>query len=933
MSQIIRNSILIFTAVLFIAGCSGPFRSTWVNFNSYYNTFYNAKLSFERGERAIKEQTVQINPERPIRIHRTPLRAGQTDFEDAIERSADVLIRFPASKHVDDAIGLIGKSYYYLANYFAAEQKFTELYDNTTSESNRREAVIWRGRVMLELGRYSEAINYLENHLTIEDLNWDRESEAEVNLLIAQHLIEQGDIAESEPYLARGLELNPHRDLRARTHFLHAQVLMLTGRYDDAYRTFDRVRRTNPEYQYIYHAERLRGVVARESGDYERSMRIFQQMSRDDKNFENFAEINYEIARTNHLMGRSREALQMYKDVIHGSRRPPARETVAKSHYGIANLYRNEFLNYNLAAAHYDSAARNASDLTRLPERFDARTLALSFGEFARLKNEVNRLDSLLWLGSLSVAELDSVVNVVREQKIRELRESMRQAEADAGTIVNVGAGGDEILDTEFSSEMGFLGHRNPTIVAQGIQEFQAIWQGRPLVDNWRRIEAVRRAGSVARTEQNGGESRQVRQQADPLARQINIDLSVIPRTPGEKRRMQQQLATAEYEIGNVYFLSLSMPDSAKPYFQRVAETYRETEIAPQALYSLSELYSAEGDSFLARRWANVIVSSYPETIFAERLADRYTIQAGVPLGLRTPEEQFERDYRNLVEDLNSRDPIELAEEFRSFANRDTVTSLAPEALFRAANLYMEEAGKDQQFITDYNRLASAREDFARKRDEFSTLKDSAAVVLADTTLSDQQREYWTSIQDSSLTEPDLSELFPYNNALWDSSRVILAEIPARFPAFEKNNRVNSLLSEIRLPDGSIEEEAPAEIVPIADGVYSCEDLGTEPQLQGGLRSFLIVSGINNILYENEITRAAFRYKLTIGPEGRIRNIQMLDEPDEFGINEVVMNIVRNQAVFEPISYNGERVVAVCDYTMDVDLEANSEPDNDDGGR
>ncbi|TVQ07999.1 MAG: hypothetical protein EA364_15960 [Balneolaceae bacterium] len=920
MIKIIRNSIILFTAVLFIAGCAGPLRGTWVNFNSYYNTFYNAKQSFDRGERAIRAQTNQINPERPVRIHRTPLRAGRTDFEDAIERSADVLIRFPTSKHVDEAIALIGKSYYYLANYFAAEQKFNELYDNSTSSEWRREAVIWRGRVMLELGRFSEAINYLENQLTIDELNWNNQGEAEVNLLIAQHLIQLGSIEESEPYLDRGIALNPPRELRSRANFLHAQVLMSMDRYDDAYRVFNRVQRTNPEYQYIYHAERLKGVASREMGDYERSMRIFQAMSRDDKNFENFAEINYEIARTTHLMGRNREAIQMYRNVIHGSRRPPARETVAKSHYGIADLYRNVFLDYNIAAAHYDSASRNASDLTRLPEQFDARDLALSFGEFARLKNEVSRLDSLLWLGSLSAAELDSVVNVVRERKIRELRESLRQADADAGTIINVGAGADDRTDTQFSTEMGFLGHRNPALVAQGIQEFQAIWQGRPLVDNWRRIEAVRRAGTVAETTRNGTETRQTRQQADPLAQQVNIDLSVIPRTAQEKQRMQQQLATAEYEIGNVYFLSLNMPDSAKPYFQRVAETYRNTEIAPQALYSLSELYSAEGDSFLARRWANVIVSSYPQTIFAERLAGRYSISSAVPLGLRTPEDQFRREYRALVEELSQKDPIELAEDFRLFANRDSVTSLAPEALFRAANLYINEAGKDPAFVSGYNKRAKARSDFARKKDELAALRDSAAVVLADTALTEQQIEYWTALRDSTLSEPDFSDLFPYTNAKWDSARVILAEIPARFPGFAKNNRVNALLNEIRLPDGSI-EEAPKEIVPIADGVYSCEDLGTEPVLQGGLRSFLIVSGINSILYENEISKATFRYKLTIGPEGRIRNIQMLDEPDEFGVNEVVMNIVRNQATFEPISYNEERVVAVCEFNLVVDLE------------
>jgi hypothetical protein len=37
-------------------------------------------------------------------------------------------------------------------------------------------------------------------------------------------------------------------------------------------------------------------------------------------------------------------------------------------------------------------------------------------------------------------------------------------------------------------------------------------------------------------------------------------------------------------------------------------------------------------------------------------------------------------------------------------------------------------------------------------------------------------------------------------------------------------------------------------------------------------------------------------------------------------VNEVVMNIVRNQATFEPISYDGERVVAVCEFNLVVDL-------------
>jgi tetratricopeptide (TPR) repeat protein len=926
-----RKMTILFLAVLFLTGCSGPLRSTWVNFTSYYNTFYNAKLSYERGLRAIEAQTDRINPDRPVRIHRTPLRAGRVDFEEAIERSADVLIRFPTSKHVDEAIEVIGKSYYYLGNYFASVQKFEELYRNTRSTDKMKNAVIWRGTVLLELGRHTEAITYLESQLENDELNWDNQRVAEAYLLIAQHLIMLNDIADALPYLELGIEMNPRRPLRARAHFLHGQVLMSVDDHSEAFQAYERVKRTNPDYQYIYHAERMKGVVSRDAGNHGRAMQIFQAMSRDDKNFENIAEINYEIARTNQLMGRGKTALEQYVNVIHASRRPPTRETVAKSHYGIAELYRFNFRDYNLAAAHYDSAARNASDITRLPEGFDAPALSLSFGEFARLSREADRLDSLLWLGSLSAADLDSVVNVVREQKIRELRESVRQSEAEAGMMVNVGAGADDFMDVDdFATEMGYLGHQNPTIVAQGIQEFQAIWQGRPLVDNWRRMEAVRRAGITQRQGEPGVGQQTGDRQTDPLARQINLDLSVIPRTPQEKQRMRQQLATAEYEIGNVYFLSLSMPDSAKPYFRRVAENYEETEVAPQALYSLSELYRAEGDSFLAQRWANVIVSRYPKTVFAERLANRYSMETSVPLGVETPEEQFRTEYKDLVEMLDSADPVQLAEEFRNFANRDTLTTLAPEALFRAASLYMDKARKDPAFIQRYEELDRAREAFDREKEDFAALRDSAETVLADTSLSEDQHEYWSTLIDSTLTEPDFSELYPYNGAEWDSARVILAEIPVRFPQYDKNERVNLLLNEIRLPDGSIEER-PKEIVPTADGVYTCEDLETEPELQGGMRSFLIVSGINNILFENDITNADFRYKVTIGPDGKARNIQMLDEPDEFGINETVMNIVRNQAVFNAIMHNAERVVAVCEFRIEINEEETefNEKEND----
>ena len=53
MSRILLLSIL-------LLGCSGQFSSRFVNFNAYYNTFYNAQLSYGQGYTKSTEQSRSI---------------------------------------------------------------------------------------------------------------------------------------------------------------------------------------------------------------------------------------------------------------------------------------------------------------------------------------------------------------------------------------------------------------------------------------------------------------------------------------------------------------------------------------------------------------------------------------------------------------------------------------------------------------------------------------------------------------------------------------------------------------------------------------------------------------------------------------------------------------------------------------------------------
>jgi tetratricopeptide (TPR) repeat protein len=114
-------------------GCGQTLQKSWSNFRAYYNTYYNAKKNYDAGFEKVKEQNRTIDPYKPVRIHPPPLQAGNSDFEEAIEKSAKILRKYSNSKWVDESLLLIGKSYYYQQKYYPALQKFEELYKASSS--------------------------------------------------------------------------------------------------------------------------------------------------------------------------------------------------------------------------------------------------------------------------------------------------------------------------------------------------------------------------------------------------------------------------------------------------------------------------------------------------------------------------------------------------------------------------------------------------------------------------------------------------------------------------------------------------------------------------------------------------------------------------------------------------------------------------------
>jgi TolA-binding protein len=140
---------------------------------AYFNTLYNAKKKYNDAQKAEQQSgaasaaaqqvidddgnTVTITQARQA----APVGGNAQAYEDVIEKCKHVIARYPDSKHVDDAMLLIGKSLFALSRFdesVAALDSLTHRYPKTDL---KEEADFLRGKALVRAERYDAAVAVL----------------------------------------------------------------------------------------------------------------------------------------------------------------------------------------------------------------------------------------------------------------------------------------------------------------------------------------------------------------------------------------------------------------------------------------------------------------------------------------------------------------------------------------------------------------------------------------------------------------------------------------------------------------------------------------------------------------------------------------------------------------------------------------------------
>ena len=160
---------LVLLSFLLFAGCAvfepvgDAISRTYQNTVAYFNLYYNARHAFRDAETEILAAARDArgrtsNANQPLTIPPT----AQKNLDLVIDKCSNILAYHNKSAYVDGTLMMVGKAYYYRAEYAKAERKFTELITQFPGSSLLSEAQLWYARTEQKLGQRAEARKGIE---------------------------------------------------------------------------------------------------------------------------------------------------------------------------------------------------------------------------------------------------------------------------------------------------------------------------------------------------------------------------------------------------------------------------------------------------------------------------------------------------------------------------------------------------------------------------------------------------------------------------------------------------------------------------------------------------------------------------------------------------------------------------------------------------
>lgn len=688
---------LLVSALTILTSCS-----TWENFTTYFNIYYNANELFQKAEKQITDQKTDLFATEPTTI---PPAAG-ADLQKVIEKCSNILQFSPNSSYVEDALIMLGKCFYYQKNYLKGRRKFEELISSQPNSDYILEASLWIGKCDMRLRNYTDGLEILRDvrAKAIEEGEDEFMQEAYIEEIVYYKSV--FDFTTAIQTANEFLTVSDDDKINAIVWNEVGNLNVDIEDYAAAVKAYQNVFEYSPDYQLEVTAKISLGKALREIGENQEALTLFEDMRTEDKYADKYSDIDLEIGITQSTLGKYDEAINQLTIVDTTYKNTP---NAAVAKYEIANVYEYGLNLLDSAAVYYKKAATS-----QLPKEYIglARDKDGLFTRYISLRNYLNKYGKqLFYLENPEEFKIDSALYVqdslaiaAEIANVKEFQESWAGlTELLVGTEDTTGYYQDSVTVanllvnlyrdslTTINKDTIFSKIRNPQpgdsiFVAQ----FDSMLTNRTFDPNaQQKLEQEKR-------------------ERDALANQLTASLPDTlkfknnpPRLPKiSEDSLKTLLAKNQLDLGNLFLSEFDMPDSAYKYYNSNLTEYSNNSYYATSMFAMGSYYLTVNNKESADSLFTIIYDNYKN----ESIVNAAAIKLDKPLIDLNYDPALEK-YTQAENSIFAGEYFQALYELKKIPQEFPKSAIAPKAIFASGWIEENELNNPEAAIEFYDTL------------------------------------------------------------------------------------------------------------------------------------------------------------------------------------------------------------------------------------
>jgi tetratricopeptide (TPR) repeat protein len=583
-----------FVMAFFFNGCSifssigDTVSQGYENMVSYFNGYYNAKKLFSEAEDEIKTAALLMRGKEvpAAQANQIPSTAKQK-LGQVIDKCSNILAFHSSSSLVDNALLLIGRSFFYQMEYLKAEKKFAELLVQFPNSSLALEAQLWYARSEEKLGKFNDGIRLSDAAILVAQTSHDNEIETQFHQLLGvlYRRLDQTDksIAEYE----KAISISTDDDAKGDAQMSLGDIYFSGGQYKKAAEVYLKTEDYTSDIYSNYYCKLQTSIAYRDIGENEKELSLLNSMIDDFRNRDYLASIRFERANNYAASGRRDDAINEY---IYVDTSYVHTEYAVRSAYQLGAIFEKECGNYRQALKYYSEVNTAAGPSIVV----DGRRKFTALTRYFNARHQLNTADSLFSVLS------DTTRKIISDSLNTIATDSIRKIITDSLNIA--------LIDSKHQK-------------AAHVDSF-------PVISN---IDSIKTKSSILDT-----------------VRQKPVRVAAQPKLPSADS-LHLLKSIAAQELGDIFYSEVVEPDSAFYWYNQSLLWNYNFSRSPRILYILAELsrMNPEKKFPAPEEYYSRLDHDFTESIYAEE-ARRFLRKTSSTVKTDTASEYYAQSEKQL---------------------------------------------------------------------------------------------------------------------------------------------------------------------------------------------------------------------------------------------------------------------------------------------